>query len=444
MANGSTSSPTSLDAERFVLGSFFRDPSLLTLHGHELNPADFYAEKHQHLLAAMKAVSERGEPLDEVMVSEELSKYAQLESVGGPAYIQELLDTVGTTAGLSHHMKVVKDKSKLRQMIHAATEIASDGYASDIDVVHFLDEAEKKIFEVVTSGARSTVRSVGEVLHEAIETIQANHRDGGEISGLATGFDRLDELTLGLQRSDLIILAARPAMGKTALAMSMATNIAMNSGKSVAVFSLEMSADQLAMRMLSSEAHVDLKSIRSGRLSMDDFRKLTAAMGQLSEAKLFIDDTPALSLPEIWGRARRLALDGKCDLVIVDYLQLMGTSARISSREQQISELSRGLKGLAKELQIPVIALSQLNRSLESRQDKRPILSDLRESGAIEQDADVILFVYRDEYYQPDTDDKGVAEVIIGKQRNGPTGTSRLAFVGRYTKFGNLSANAEF
>jgi len=444
MAIVDTAAPASLDAERYILGTFFRDNGLFVVHGHEVHPEDFYLEKHRHLYEAIRAVSERGEPLDEVMVSEELMRHERLEAVGGPAYMQELVDTVGTTAGLPHHIRVLRDKSKLRQMIHAATEIASGGYESDINIEEFLDDAEKKIFEVVTTGARKALRPIGDVLHDTIETIQAQQRQGGTISGLATGFDRFDELTLGLQKSDLLILAARPAMGKTALALTMAANIAINEKKGVALFSLEMGADQLALRMLASQAHVDLSNMRSGQLGMDDFRKLTEAMGKMSDAKLYIDDTPAISLPELRGRARRLVLEGNCDLVIVDYLQLMGTNSKISSREQQIAELSRGLKALAKELHIPVIALSQLNRSLEARQDKRPILSDLRESGAIEQDADLILFVYRDEYYHPDSEDKGVAEVIIGKQRNGPTGTCRLAFVGRYTKFGNLTPASEF
>jgi replicative DNA helicase len=268
--------------------------------------------------------------------------------------------------------------------------------------------------------------------------LQNQLRDGSEISGISTGLTELDKITLGFQNTDLLILAARPGMGKTSLALSIAAHVAVNEGKCAAIFSLEMGAEQLAMRLMAMEAHINLKDLRGGRPKESEFRRVADAMARLSEAPLYIDDTPAISLTELRARARRLKLQGRCDMLIIDYLQLMSAPARISSREQQISEISRGLKALAKELKIPVVALSQLNRSLESRPNKRPMLSDLRESGAIEQDADVIMFVYRDEYYHPDSEDKGVSEIIVGKQRNGPTGVAKVSFIAQYTKFANL------
>ena len=371
--------PANLDAERSVLGMFFKEPVLLTVHGDGLVPGDFYTERHQFVFEAMKAVVDRGEILDFVTVGEELARQKRLEGVGGPVFLEELSDDVGSTIGLEHHLKIVRDKSMLRRMISAATDIASKGYSPDLDLSVFMDDAEKRIFEVVTGGQRQPMRPIKDVMAETLQTLYQQQQAGGAVSGLPTGFDDLDRITLGMHRSDLMIIAARPGMGKTALAMSIATHAALNEGRTTAVFSLEMSAEQLALRMLSSEAHVNLKDLRGGKPSMEDFRRVTEAMARLSEARLYLDDTPAIPIHELRARVRRLALQGELGLVVIDYLQLMQSRSSNTPREQQISEISRGLKALAKEFHVPVIALSQLNRSAETRPDKRPMLSDLRE-----------------------------------------------------------------
>ena len=442
--SGGYQPPANLDAERSVLGSFLRDPALIGVHGDGLEPHDFYLERHQLIFNAMRECLERGTGLDPVLVAEELHKTKHLEAAGGPGYLAELVDEVGTTAMIANHITLVREKSQRRRLISAATEVASRGYAVDVTLSEYLEEAESKVFQVLMGSRASPMRSLRDVLHLTIEQIQLMLREGGAVAGLSTGFDDLDRITLGLHPSDLTIVAARPAMGKTAFAMSIATDVALRQQKRVAVFSLEMSSEQIAMRMLSGEACVNLKDIRTGKPRMDDWRRIIEASDRLSMAPLFIDDSPGITLGDLRARCRRLALDGGLDLVVIDYLQLMRARSDKVSREQQIAEISRGLKALAKELNLPVVALSQLNRGLEARTDKRPMLSDLRESGAIEQDADVIMFVYRDEYYHPDTEDKGVAEIIVGKQRNGPTDTAKLAFVGEYTKFAGLARSAEF
>ena len=442
MSGGMT--PHNTDAERRVLGSFMKDPSLISTLGEDLDPEDFHFEPHRHLLEALKAVSERKETVDVVTVGEQLSKDRMLDAVGGPMWLGQLLQDTATTIGVEHHLQIVRQKSLLRRMITAATEVASKGYSPDVDITQYLDEAEKSIFGVLTGQKKREIRNIGEVLEETMELLQKQLAEGGQMAGIPTGFDSLDHLLNGLQKTDLMILAARPGMGKTSFALSIANNVALQTDKHVALFSLEMGAEQLVMRLLSSEAHVNLKELRGGRPSPDDFRKLVEAADRMSTAGIWIDDTPSISLAEVRARCRRLHLEGCLDVVIIDYLQLMSARSSTVSREQQISEISRGLKGLAKELKIPVMALSQLNRGLEQRQDKRPMLSDLRESGAIEQDADIIMFVYRDEYYHPDSEDRGVTEIIVGKQRNGPTGTARVAFIDKYAKFGNLTPAVEF
>ena len=436
--------PANIDAERAVLGALLKDPGLINVHCDGLMPEDFYLEAHAHIYGAIRQVSESGSTVDVVTVGEQLAKNATLGPIGGVVALADLLDETATTVGVEHHAAIIREKSVVRRMITATTEIASRGYSPSIDVQEYLDTAQKELFDVLAGRERRGLRPISDVLGDTMRLLENQLREGADISGIPTGFDDLDALLLGLQRSDLLILAARPAMGKTAFALSIATHVALYEQRAVAVFSLEMGADQLAMRLMSSESHVDLKSIRGGRPSMDDFRRLTDAMAKLSQARLHIDDTPAISLFELRSRARRLSLEQGLDLILIDYLQLMRASTPTLSREQQISEISRGLKALAKELNIPVIALSQLNRGLESRTDKRPILSDLRESGAIEQDADVIMFIYRDEYYLREKSEKpGVAEIIVGKQRNGPTGIAELAFIGEYTKFANLTRKFE-
>lgn len=436
--------PANVDAERATIGSFLKDPSLLALHGEGLKPEDFFHEPHRHIFEAISEVYGRGDVIDPVTVGEELRRLGALDAVGGPLVLGDMIDEIGTTIGLEHYIKIVREKAMARRMIEVATEIATKGYAADLELTEYLDSAEREVFSVLTGERGSPIRPIREVLAQTMELLQEQQARGGQMAGIPTGFDQLDRITMGLQRSDLLILAARPGMGKTSFALNVATHVAVNEGRGVAVFSLEMGAEQLAMRLLSAEGHVNLKELRGGKPSMEDFRRLTDAMARLSESKIYIDDTPAVSLAEVRSRSRRLSLRGELDLVVIDYLQLMSARSNSIPREQQISEISRGLKALAKELNIPVIALSQLNRSLESRQDKRPMLSDLRESGAIEQDADIIMFVYRDDYYHPDSDDQGIAEIIVGKQRNGPTDTARVAFIGHYTKFANLSPASEF
>jgi len=440
-------SPANLHAERAILGAFLKDTSLIALYEDRLAPEDFYQEPHRHVYAAITGVQARAEPVDLVTVGEELSTANKLDAIGGPVFLARLLDDCATTVGIERHIDIVATKSQLRQMITAATEIATEGYDPELNKDEFFDSAEAKIFDVLNGGKKQPTQHIEVVMKGTMEMLRKQLEQGGEMAGIPTGFVELDNLTMGLQRTDLIIVAARPGMGKTSFAISMAINVALHQHKSVALFSLEMGAEQLAMRMMASEGHVNLKDVRGGKPSMEDFRRLTEAMGRLSQSNIYLDDSASLSLADVRTRCRRLSLNrqgGGLDLVVIDYLQLMRPSSARIPREQQISEMSRGLKTLAKELKIPVICLSQLNRGLESRQDKRPILSDLRESGAIEQDADIIMFVYRDEVYNPDSEAKGVAEIIVGKQRNGPCGTANLAFIGKYTKFGNASRGSEF
>ncbi|MFT5431069.1 MAG: replicative DNA helicase [Myxococcota bacterium] len=427
-----------------MLGALLRDPSLMGTHGDSLKPEDFFLEPHRHICEALQEVHGKGIPVDVVVLGEQLRKAKMLEAIGGPMFLGDLMAEVGTTVGLEHHVQIVQQKSMIRSMISAATEVATAGYAPDLDLMTFMDDAEQKVFAVLTGGRKKDIRPIKDVLVETMKILQEQQEAGTGMSGIPSGFDQLDKITMGLQKTDLIIMAGRPGMGKTSFALSLALHVAVQERRAVAVFSLEMGAEQLAMRLLSSEGHVNLKELRGGRPSMEDFRRLADAADRLSNSRIYIDDTPAVSLAEVRSRCRRLSLAGNLDLVVIDYLQLMSARSNTVSREQQISEISRGLKALAKELYIPVITLSQLNRSLESRQDKRPMLSDLRESGAIEQDADIIIFLYRDEYYHPDSEDKGVTEVIVGKQRNGPTDTARVAFIAKYAKFANLSPANEF
>ncbi len=439
--------PANVEAERWVLGACLKDPSILSGIGDRVTPEDFFLEPHRHVFKAILDLYGKGVVIGLVSVGEELHKVQMLEAVGGPLFLRDLMSEVGTLVGLEHHVGIVKEKSLVRRVIAAATDIASKGYDPAVEVGQFLDEAEKNIFSVISGGHKADIRRIDEVLQGAMKLIENQLASGKGMSGISTGFDQLDRILNGLQRSDLLILGARPAMGKTSLALSMANHIVVHERKAVALFSLEMAAEQLAMRLLASEAMVDLKELRGGRPPPEDIARIGEAAGRLSETNFFLDDTGAISLAEVRARCRRLALHGTLDVIMIDYLQLMSGRAGASAnqpREQLISENSRGLKALAKELNVPVIVLSQLSRSVESRPDKRPMLSDLRESGAIEQDADIIMFVYRDEYYNPETPDKGVAEVIVAKQRNGPTDTAKLAFVNRYAKFANLAPSSHF
>ncbi len=431
----SRSMPSNPDAERAVLSSVLRDNRVLAQVGDLITQEDFHLEAHRLIFAALETLSDGNQTLDSVTLAEELHRRGALDKVGGPKYIGDIIDYVGTTSGVKSYAQIVRDKAQLRRMIRAATEVATEGFASTLDTQEYLDRAERRIFEVRSNTLSSQGSHIKDVLKDTVKTLERIAESSGQLLGLTSGYKGLDDLLLGLHPSDLVIVAARPAMGKTAFAMNLALNAAIQGDAAVVVFSLEMSREQLASRILASEARVGLTKIRLGKLSGPEWTKVGQAVHKITETRVFLDDTPALSLPELRAKARRLKLEDNCDMVVVDYLQLMRSGKDLQSREQEISEISRGLKALAKELNIPVLALSQLNRGLEQRSDKRPVLSDLRESGAIEQDADVIMFIYRDEVYNPKTEHENLAELIVGKQRNGPTGTIKLNFFGSFTRF---------
>ena len=441
--------PHSLEAEASVLGGILLRNDVLT-HLDMLEEEDFYDPRHQAVFAAIRRLESQAKPIDEITLEDEINKAGKLEAIGGLAFLSELALKVPTADNVVHYAQITQDKHAARRLMLAASEIAARGYEDYGEVVDYLDDAEAKIFEVTQRKQRSGPEPIKSLVKQVFKSLDERFASPDGITGVPTGFTDLDERTAGLQPTELIILAARPAMGKTSFAMSLAQNAAdpdIGGGYPVLVFSLEMSSTQLAERLLCSEAKVDSSALRRGRLERQDMSNLTYAAGKLARAPILIDDTPALSLRELRARARRFAStkelfkEHKCGLIVIDYLQLMRGSqqARNASREQEISEISRGLKSLAKELHCPVIALSQLNRGLESRQDKRPQLSDLRESGAIEQDADVIFFIYRDVVYNEGAEEPNVAEIIIGKNRHGAIGTVKTHFEGRYTRFENLS-----
>ena len=435
---GGRTPPANVEAERALLGAVLLDENILSNVLEHCVESDFFREGHQFIFRAVCAAYSRSEPIDPLTVSEELKKDGLLDRAGGLSYISGLVDDVPSISSVEHYAKIISTKSTIRRLIYAADEIRANGYEEDLDPVEYVDQAEKLIFDILDARQDNSTIHIRDALKMTIDKVKDLFERKAGLTGVASGFQKLDAITNGLQGSDLIILAARPAMGKTSFAITVATNAATQEGKAVAVFSLEMGADQLVMRMLASEARIELQKLRSGFLSDNDWPRLANAAQRLAEARIYIDETPAITPFELRSRARRLALEGPLDLIVVDYLQLMTIGRRLDSREQQISEISRSLKALAKELHIPVIALSQLNRGVEGRTDKRPLLSDLRESGAIEQDADIIMFIYRDEVYNPETEDKGVGEVIIGKHRNGPTGTVRVKFFNSFTRFDNL------
>ena len=431
--------PQDLEAERSVLGAMLLEEQAVSEAMALLQADDFYRPQHGRIYEAMVALYERNEPLDEVTVSASLQTRGHLEGAGGQSYLANLTDSVPTAANVSYYAKIVRSRALTRRLINAATAIAGSGYEGKGDIDVLLDEAESKIFEVTSSRDQRAFTPLKEIVKESFKQIEKLYEKKEAITGVATGYLDLDRMTSGLQPSDLIIIAGRPSMGKTAFALGIAQNAALNNKTHVAVFSLEMAKEQLVMRMLCSEARIDSQRLRGGMLKDSDWHKLAVAAGLLTEAPIFIDDTGSISVLEMRAKARRLQAEKGLGLIVVDYLQLMRGRSGLEGREREISEISRGLKALAKELRVPVVALSQLNRSLEQRQDKRPMLSDLRESGAIEQDADVIGFVYRDDYYNPESDQRGLAEVIIGKQRNGPTDTVTLKFFREFTRFENYT-----
>ncbi len=439
--------PHSIEAEMAILGGLFLDHQAWTKVAELISAEDFYRRDHQIIFTAISKLDSNGQPFDLVTVAEWLENNQQLDDAGGLSYLTALADSTPGASNIAAYADIVRKRSILRQLIRATTEISDTvfnpmGRSSN----EILDHAEQFIFQIAEqeSRGRKNYSSIKDLLVGALDRIDELYHKKSHITGVASGFTDFDRQTAGLQRSDLIIVAGRPSMGKTAFAINLAENAIIKEGMSVAVFSMEMSGEQLSMRMMSSLGRIDQHKVRTGRLEDEDWPRLTSAVEILKDAKLYIDDTPALTPAELRSRCRRLAREHGLDMVIVDYLQLMQVPGTKENRATEISEISRSLKAMAKELDIPVIALSQLNRSLEQRPNKRPVMSDLRESGAIEQDADVIVFIYRDEVYDDESPDKGVAEIIIGKQRNGPIGTIKLSFLGRFTRFENYLEDTPF
>ena len=433
--------PQNLEAEQSVLGGILLDNQGLNAVLEIITARDFYSEAHRQIFEAAHNLSERGEPIDLITLSNALKDQKRLDKVGGAAYLAGLVDNVPSAANIRHYAKIVKEKAILRSLINTATEILGKTYETGADIDTVLDEAEQAIFAISEKKIRQAFFPLKEIVKDSFRTIEDLYSRKELVTGVPTGFDKVDDLTSGLQKADLIIIAGRPSMGKTAFALNIAQHVAMHTATPVCIFSLEMAKEQIAMRMLAATAKVDSQRIRKGFLGEMDWPKLTTAADSLSEAPIFIDDTAAITVLEMKAKARRLKAEHGLGLVIIDYLQLMRSGATKDSREQEISEISRSLKALAKELSVPVIALSQLNRQVEVRTNRRPQMADLRESGAIEQDADVIAFIYRDEVYNKaeDNPEKGIAEIIIAKQRNGPTGTVKLAFLEKFTSFENLA-----
>lgn len=433
--------PHSIEAEQAVLGSIMLDNSVWETVSDRVTANDFYRHDHRLIFAAVAALAERNQPFDVITLSEHLECEGRLEEAGGLAYLGLIAKETPTAANVRAYADIVREHAVLRGLIHVGTSIADiafnpEGRRSE----ELLDEAERRVFEIAEQGARARqgFAPLRDLLTQAVDRIDMLHERDDPITGLPTGYNDFDELTSGLQAGDLVIIAARPSMGKTSLALNMAEYAALKRKLPVAIFSMEMPGEQLTMRLLSSLGRIDQQRLRTGRLNEDDWPRLSSAVAMLSDAPIFIDDSAALSPGDIRARARRLMREQKSlGLIVVDYLQLMQVPGSNENRTTEISEISRGLKALAKELSVPVIALSQLNRGVEQRPNKRPVMSDLRESGAIEQDADLIAFIYRDEVYNEDTSEKGIAEVIVSKQRNGPIGTVRLTFLGQYTRFEN-------
>lgn len=431
--------PQNIEAEQSVLGAILLDKEVLSNVTEIISSKDFYRDDHKEIFEAIMELYEKAEPIDLITVSERLKLRGTLDSVGGLEYLTELANIVPTTENTKHYAKIVEEKSILRNLIKVSSSIVNMGYEASEEVTYVLDKAEKGIFDLLQKRNTQGFVPIKDVLVDTFNRLEELYNSKGHITGIPTGFIDLDYKTAGLHNSDLVLIAARPAMGKTAFVLNIAQYAAIHSNVPVAIFSLEMSKEQLVNRMLACEAMVDSQKMRTGKLEDSDWQKVARALGPLSEAPIYIDDTPGASIMEIRAKCRRLKIEKNLGLVVIDYLQLMqGKSGRSENRQQEISEISRSLKILAKEINVPVITLSQLSRAPEQRQDRRPMLSDLRESGAIEQDADIVMFLYRDDYYNPDTDKKNIAEVIIAKHRAGSTGTVELAWLGQYTKFANL------
>ena len=436
--------PQDIEAEQAVLGSMLTDQDAVIAAIEVLKEDDFYREDNKIIYTALLNIYNRAEPIDIITLKSELSSMGKLEAVGGLEYIAQLPDKVPTTANVERYVKIVEEKSMLRNLVKTANEIINLGYDETENVEDIMDVAEKKIFDVMQRKNSKGYTPIKDILIDSFTQLENLYNQKGSITGVPSGFVELDRKTAGLHGSELILIAARPAMGKTAFALNIGTYAATRAGCPVAIFSLEMSKEQLANRILCSEALVDSNKVRTGELEDEEWGKLAQTSGELSTAEIYVDDTPGISVMEIRAKCRKLKLEKNIGLVIIDYLQLIqGSGKRGASREQEIAEISRSLKILAKELNVPVIALSQLSRAVEGRPDHRPMLSDLRESGSIEQDADIVMFLYRDDYYNENSEKKNIAEVIVAKQRSGSTGTVELAWLGSYTKFANLERYRE-
>ena len=434
--------PHSLEAEQAVLGGLMLDNETWDQVTEVVSEDDFYRRDHRLIFRAVAELANESVPFDVVTLSEHLQKTNQLQNAGGLVYLGNLAKNTPSAANIKAYAAIVRENSVVRQLIHVGTQICESGFQTQgRSSEDLLDNAERLVFQIAEQRRRGRqgFTSIKELLTRTVDRIDTLFQQDSPITGVATGFNDFDDMTSGLQRSDLVIIAGRPSMGKTTFAMNIAENAAIKHNLAVAIFSMEMPGEQLAMRLMSSLGRIDQHRLRTGKLDDDDWPRLTSAVGLLAEANMYIDDTPALAPSELRARCRRLKREHGLDLIVIDYLQLMQVPGNKENRAGEISEISRALKSLAKEMSVPVIALSQLNRSLEQRPNKRPVMSDLRESGAIEQDADVIVFIYRDEVYNEDSQDKGTAEIIIGKQRNGPIGQVRLTFLGQYTRFENFT-----
>ena len=440
--------PHNLEAEKSVLGAILIQNEAFNHAAEFIDSRDFFRDAHRRIFDRMVALSERNDAIDFVTLKEELARFGELEEVGGPAYIASLADGVPRSANVEYYAKIVKEKSTLRSLIHSANKILTEAYLAEEEPDLLLDEAERAIFAIAEGRIRAGFVPLRDLVQSSFTTIERLQQHKGMVTGVPTGFVDLDEMTSGLQPSDLVLVAARPSMGKTSFVLNIAQHIGTATDMTVGIFSLEMSKEQLFMRMLTAEARIDAHRFRSGFLNEKDYGRLSHALGTLAEARVFIDDTASIGVLEMRAKARRLKAEHGLHLLVIDYIQLMQGRGRFESRQAEIASISRSLKGLAKELSVPIVALSQLSRASETRADHRPQLSDLRESGALEQDADVVMFIYREEQYRDadgnqNQDAEGMAEIIIGKQRNGPVGTCKLAFIKEHTRFENLAHAAQ-
>jgi replicative DNA helicase len=434
--------PHNLEAEKCVLGAILINNQAFNQAAEVIDAQDFFRDAHRRIFEKMIGLTDRSEPVDLVTLKDELGRSGELDEVGGPAYISALTDGVPRSANVEYYARIVKEKSTLRRLIQSANEMLTRAYDAEQDADDLLDEAELSIFRIAEDRLRQGFVPLSELVGTSYQLIERLQTHKGLVTGVPSGFEDLDEITSGFQKQDLVIIAARPSMGKTSFVLNIGLNAAIEAGKTVGIFSLEMSNQQLFIRMLTSEARIDAHRFRGGFLGDSDYERLTTASARLHDAKVFIDDSPGLGILEMRAKSRRLKLEHGLDLLVVDYLQLMQGRGRFDNRQQELASISRSMKILAKELDVPILALSQLSRAPEGRTDHRPQLSDLRESGALEQDADLVLFIYREEMYAVEAERRpeveGVAEIIIGKQRNGPVGTARLAFLKQYTRFENL------